>query len=53
MSVTSQPTKIRLYVKHALVQGQEIALTPDQAHYLFNVMRQSVGAQVAVFNGVD
>jgi 16S rRNA (uracil1498-N3)-methyltransferase len=53
MSVTPQPAKIRLYVKHALVQGQEIALTLDQAHYLFNVMRQSVGATVALFNGAD
>ena len=28
-------------------------MTRDQAHYLFGVMRQGVGAQVAVFNGHD
>jgi 16S rRNA (uracil1498-N3)-methyltransferase len=53
MSVPSQPAKIRLYVKHALVQGQEIPLAPEQAHYLFNVMRLGVGAPVALFNGAD
>jgi len=28
-------------------------LTPEQAHYLFSVMRLAVGAQVALFNGTD
>ena len=28
-------------------------LAPDQAHYLFNVMRAAHGAEVAVFNGRD
>jgi 16S rRNA (uracil1498-N3)-methyltransferase len=28
-------------------------LTREQAHYLFGVMRQSVGAQIALFNGRD
>jgi len=43
--------KIRLYVDAPLGQGQSIELTRAQAHYLFGVMRQPVGAHVAVFNG--
>jgi len=43
--------KIRLYVEQPLGQGQSIALNRDQAHYLFGVMRQGVGAQVLVFDG--
>lgn len=53
MFTMSQPAKIRLHVMHPLVQGQAIPLTQDQAHYLFNVMRLSVGAHVALFNGTD
>ncbi len=45
--------KIRLYVEQPLGQGQSVPLTREQAHYLFGVMRQSVGAQVALFNGQD
>lgn len=45
--------KIRLYVEHGLGQGQSVALDKGQAHYLFGVMRQSVGAQVLLFNGTD
>ncbi|MGR3514824.1 MAG: 16S rRNA (uracil(1498)-N(3))-methyltransferase [Paracoccaceae bacterium] len=43
--------KIRLYVDHALGQGQSVDLTRDQAHYLFGVMRLSVGDAVLLFNG--
>lgn len=43
--------KIRLYVQTPLGPGQEVALGKDQAHYLFGVMRQSVGAPVLIFNG--
>ena len=43
--------KIRLYVDHPLGAGQTVLLNRDQAHYLFGVMRQSLGAQVALFNG--
>ena len=46
-------TKIRLFVDAALGPGAEVMLAPDQAHYLFNVMRVSHGAEVAVFNGRD
>lgn len=34
-------------------QGQSVPLTREQAHYLFGVMRLSVGGQVALFNGQD
>jgi 16S rRNA (uracil1498-N3)-methyltransferase len=33
--------------------GQTVPLDRDQAHYLFGVMRLSVGARVALFNGRD
>ncbi len=45
--------KIRLYVEQPLGQGQSVPLTREQAHYLFAVMRQPVGAQIALFNGRD
>lgn len=45
--------KIRLYVDHPLGPGQTVPLTPDQAHYLFGVMRLGPGADVALFNGRD
>ncbi len=45
--------KIRLYVDHPLGEGQLVPLTRDQAHYLFGVMRQGVGAALFLFNGRD
>lgn len=45
--------KIRLYVEHALGQGQSVPLDKAQAHYLFGVMRQTEGAHVLLFNGTD
>ena len=45
--------KIRLFVDAALGPGAEVMLAPDQAHYLFNVMRAAHGTEVAVFNGRD
>ena len=45
--------KIRLYVEHPLGQGQSVPLSREQAHYLFGVMRLSVGASVLLFNGTD
>ena len=50
--MTDRP-KIRLYVDHPLGQGQSVAVSRDHANYLFNVMRLGVGAEVALFNGVD
>jgi 16S rRNA (uracil1498-N3)-methyltransferase len=48
-----QDAKVRLYVEQALGPGQPVALSQDQAHYLFAVMRLAVGAGVALFNGRD
>lgn len=45
--------KIRLYVEHPLGQGQSVPVDRDQSHYLFGVMRQKQGAEVALFNGQD
>ncbi|MCV2892905.1 16S rRNA (uracil(1498)-N(3))-methyltransferase [Lentibacter sp. XHP0401] len=45
--------KIRLFVDHPLGAGQSLALDKAQSHYLFGVMRQQIGAQLAVFNGKD
>lgn len=43
--------KVRLYVDHPLGQGQSVPLQRDQAHYLFSVMRLTVGRTVLLFNG--
>lgn len=51
--MTVQTPKIRLYVEHPLGQEQQVGLSREQAHYLFGVMRLTVGAQVTLFNGTD
>jgi len=43
----------RLYVAPDLVEGQDIPVTGDQAHYLARVLRLGAGAPVRVFNGRD
>ncbi len=45
--------KIRLYVDVDLADGQGVAVSRDQSHYLFGVMRLKEGAVVALFNGRD
>lgn len=45
--------KIRLFVTAALDEGAAVPLDRDQAHYLFNVMRQETGATLSIFNGRD
>jgi len=45
--------KIRLFVDAALGAAQSVAVSRDQANYLFNVMRLQNGAHVALFNGRD
>ncbi|GAB5447782.1 16S rRNA (uracil(1498)-N(3))-methyltransferase [Gymnodinialimonas sp.] len=50
--MNSRP-KIRLYVDHPLGAAQSVPVSRDHANYLFNVMRLGVGAEVALFNGVD
>ncbi len=48
------PSKLpRLFVKSPLQAGVEIALIPEQAHYLGNVLRLKPGDQVLLFNGAD
>jgi len=44
---------IRLFINEPLIAGAEIILGAEQAHYLVNVMRQDVGASLALFNGRD
>lgn len=46
-------TKIRLHVAADLSAGGPVWLERDQAHYLTGVMRQPIGALVALFNGRD
>ncbi len=43
--------KIRLFVDAPLGAGQSVSLSKDQANYLFNVMRKTLGARVGLFNG--
>lgn len=45
--------KVRLYVDQPLGPGQAVALGPEQATYLFAVMRLPVGAGVLLFNGIS
>jgi len=45
--------KIRLFVDQPLGAAQSVELTREQAHYLFSVMRQPVGAAVSLFNSKD
>ena len=43
----------RLFVKSKLHAGTEIALEPEQAHYLRNVLRLNQGDEILLFNGID
>lgn len=45
--------KIRLHVDATLAPGAALPLAPDQAHYLFTVMRAGAGTPVLAFNGRD
>lgn len=44
---------IRLFIDEDFAAGAPIVLGAEQAHYLVGVMRQPVGAALAVFNGRD
>ena len=46
-------TKARLYVEDDLAEGRSLHPSPDQQHYLVNVMRLGDGDAVALFNGRD
>ncbi|MEO0695936.1 MAG: 16S rRNA (uracil(1498)-N(3))-methyltransferase [Pseudomonadota bacterium] len=43
----------RLYLNADLPVGSQVPLKPDQAHYLRNVLRREVGAELLLFNGRD
>ena len=45
--------KSRLFVDQPLAEGNRVSLTQPQAHYLFGVMRHSLGQTVVLFNGKD
>lgn len=45
--------RTRLYVTETLAEGQPVALTQPQVHYLRNVLRLELGVEVALFNGRD
>ncbi|KIT17096.1 16S rRNA (uracil(1498)-N(3))-methyltransferase [Jannaschia aquimarina] len=42
---------VRLFVNPPLHEGQSVALTREQAHYLGNVMRMSPGEKLEIFDG--
>ena len=46
-------SKVRLYLDQPLGEAQGLALAPEQAHYLFAVMRLGPGDVISVFNGRD
>ena len=46
-------SKVRLYVEQPLGKGQTVQLARDHAHYLFGVMRLTLGDVLSVFNGQD
>lgn len=45
--------QIRIYTQNQLDKNQLIELSPEQSHYLCNVMRQKAGEELSLFNGVD
>ena len=51
--MTNTREHIRLYIEAPLNHGAEVALSREQAHYLRNVMRRSVGDRLGLFNGRD
>ena len=46
-------SRIRLHIDHPLAARERVALSREQAHYLFGVMRLDVGADVSLFNSRD
>lgn len=44
---------IRLFVSDDLSADVVLNLTEEQVHYLYHVMRRSIGDEIAVFNGRD
>ena len=48
-----EQSKVRVFVDQPLGEAQTVAVSADQAHYLFGVMRLSVGDVITVFNWAD
>jgi 16S rRNA (uracil1498-N3)-methyltransferase len=46
-------TARRLYVQSPLTRGCEVTLIDNQAHYVLNVLRHSLGDILHIFNGFD
>lgn len=46
-------TSQRVFVEAALAGGAQVAVSPEQANYLLNVLRLKPGARILVFNGRD
>jgi 16S rRNA (uracil1498-N3)-methyltransferase len=44
---------IRLYTNHSLSLNSSIELSPENVHYLSNVMRKKDGYELLLFNGID
>jgi 16S rRNA (uracil1498-N3)-methyltransferase len=44
---------IRLFVAQPLTEGLSVQPSPEQSRYLIAVMRQAVGDEILLFNGVD
>ncbi len=43
----------RLYVPDPLSDRLRVALDGDRTHYIKNVMRRAIGAEIGLFNGRD
>jgi 16S rRNA (uracil1498-N3)-methyltransferase len=43
----------RLYLRHPVGEGADVALDPAQANYLGNVLRLGAGAELLVFDGIS
>lgn len=50
---TRKTPKIRLYITTLIQDAQELVLSPEQSHYLVNVLRLDVGDELLVFDGVN
>lgn len=45
------PTSQRLFVEADLETGANVAVSPEQAHYLLHVLRMKQGEEIRLFNG--
>lgn len=52
-TMETRHSQIRLFIDTPLFVGCEVSLSREHAHYLATVMRKSVGASLAIFNGRD